>query len=62
MAQVAVYDEETGAITAYIIVPDADVAANLAAGQSALAISKPVSSELQYVDSVGGPTIEDRTP
>lgn len=61
MAQVAIYDTETGAITAYVIVPDGDVAANVAVGQSALAISQPVSSERHYVDPTGdGPTIEDR--
>ena len=61
MAMAAICDDTTGEIVAYVIVPDGDLAANVASGQVAVDITEPVSGELQYVDDpTGTPSIIDR--
>lgn len=61
MAQVAICDDTTGQIVAYVIVPDTDLSANVGADQVSVAITSPVSSEAQYIaDPTGTPVLTTR--
>jgi hypothetical protein len=61
MAQVAICDDTTGEIVAYIIVPDGDLSANVGTGQVSVAITSPVSTEGQYIDDpTGTPALTTR--